>query len=198
MKDGKIVKLPYYEHRQIASTTGAKNFATFRLMGIFDPDYGVGGHQPYGHDQYSTFYNEYQVVGAKVVSRFTWHNPPSGSAIGVMCYAIPDEDTTLPTDVDTMVERYGLGSTRVLKPDSKATVTITTYFSAKKWYKMSKTALLAEHQLRAQFGADPFRTPYLNVGIQSLDGTSTSEPVHMENRIMYIVKLLEPKNILGS
>lgn len=190
--------MPYYTYKVYGSSAGVLAFESFRLMGIYDPEVSVGGHQPYGHDEYAQFYKDYQVVGAKIVSRFSWHNPPVAGAIGVQCFAVPDEDTTLPADIPTRIERYGLGSTRMLKPDPHAQVTITTYFSAKKWLKMSKSSLLAEHQYRSTFGSDPALTPYLNCGIQSLDEASTSAPVHIENRIMYIVKCLNPKNILGS
>jgi len=37
----------------------------FRLNGLFDPDFSLGGHQPMGFDEWSAFYGRYRVKSAK-------------------------------------------------------------------------------------------------------------------------------------
>jgi len=38
----------------------------FRANGMYDPDAGVGGHQPLGFDQYMALYSRYEVVTSKI------------------------------------------------------------------------------------------------------------------------------------
>lgn len=53
-----IVRLKYHEDW---SSPGTTYDYVWNLNSIFDPNRTGTGHQPYGHDQYLTFYNRYRV-----------------------------------------------------------------------------------------------------------------------------------------
>lgn len=38
----------------------------FRLNSLYDPDWGIGGHQPYGYDELSALYRKYKVSSVKI------------------------------------------------------------------------------------------------------------------------------------
>lgn len=57
--------LKYVCHETIASIgAGAIVVKEYRANGMYDPEVGVGGHQPYGFDQLMTQYYHFTVIGA--------------------------------------------------------------------------------------------------------------------------------------
>jgi len=62
-----LVQMKYTETilPNLALTAAAPVFYFFRLNSIFDPNLTGVGHQPYGHDTYSTLYNRYRVYKVK-------------------------------------------------------------------------------------------------------------------------------------
>lgn len=196
--NGKIMKMPYHDFSSHISTSGLHSYSSWLLTSIYDPLFAGSGRnaQPYGHDEMVPFYARYVVLGAKVVSTFRWST--SSATRPVACYALLDDDSTLPTILQTKQERYG-PKVQILKADSTSSVSITNFYSAAKWHKMSKNALSADHQLTAQLGASPTNKPvYLHAGIQTADSANTSNTVDIYTKIIYVVKLMDPKPILGS
>jgi len=143
MPNGKVVRLRYDDFSSFISTSGNHSFGTFNVASIYDPLVSGSGtnHQPFGHDQYSVFYNKYIVIGAKVTSKFMW----TLNATRLVCvYSILDEDTTLPDYLQIKQERYP-AKVKTLVADKTKTVTITNYYSPSKWHKISKSSLIADH-----------------------------------------------------
>lgn len=62
----KYVKLKYCQILAINETAAWDYVATFSLNSLYDPDYSLGGHQPMGFDQWTTFYKNYIVNAAKI------------------------------------------------------------------------------------------------------------------------------------
>lgn len=56
----------------------------FKANGLYDPEDAIGGHQPYGFDQYAAIYNHYHVY--KSTCKVQWICPPAtteGMMVGV-------------------------------------------------------------------------------------------------------------------
>lgn len=195
--NGKIIKMDYVSAGiPLASTSGTQQIYTHSCNNIFDPNVTGTGHQPYGHDEYATYYNQYQVLGAKIVTSCRWSAPPTGSDVPHVCFSVMDSDTTAPTTLATKMERYAK-SYKILKPDTNAVVTFTDYWSAKKWFKLKDVA--DQHQTIATFGGAPIKTAYHNLIVQPLDeSTSTITSVISTVSLQLIVRLLDPKPIIGS
>jgi len=67
--DRQFVKLKYSETVNVHETVIGPYEYVFRLNSIFDPDTSVGGHQPYGYDQYMSKYQKQRVLGSRITVR---------------------------------------------------------------------------------------------------------------------------------
>lgn len=197
LPNGKVVVMPYHDQvRWLTSSLGSHALmGGYRVNGLYDPYIPTGGAQPLSHDEYANHYNKYCVLGAKVTTTFMWTQPSDAGNGPVLCFSWLDSDNTAPTTYSTKRERYG-NKCKILQADPSKSVTIVNYFSAKKWFKVKDP--LDDHQSQATFGMDPTKTIYNVVGVQSVDSGVTSGIVMIQQRIDYIVKLLDPKPILGS
>lgn len=197
VENGKVVKMTYVSSGiSLASTLGAQSIYTHSINNIFDPNTTGVGHQPYGHDEYANYYNQYQVLGAKVTTTARWASPLSGASVPHALFSVIDSDTTAPTTLATKMERYR-DFYKVLRADTSSTITMVDYWSAKKWFKLKNPE--DQHQTVGTFGGAPIKTAYHNIILQPLDESSTSSPsVMVTVSIEYVVRLLDPKPILGS
>lgn len=202
LPQGKLVNMNYHRTLTLQSNTGIQMMNTFRMNSIYDPDQTstvTGWGQPLGHDQYALYFQTYQVIGAKVTVKFRWDNLATSTTANrrpVLCIAHPDDDTA-ETDyaVNHKRERYP-GLFKVLNPDETATVTIVNHFSAKKFFSLKSPT--ADSNLLAGFSANPLKQAYCNLGVQTLDGVSTSPTVLIDVRIQYIVRLTQPHELASS
>lgn len=64
----KIVRLKYVDTVTLDAAGGAVSPSTFYINSnsLYDPQHNVGGHQPLGHDQWSTVYNKYTVLSCRM------------------------------------------------------------------------------------------------------------------------------------
>ena len=69
--DGQIVKMRYVEEFELNPGLGSVASYVFRANGLYDPNYTGAGHQPYGFDQWMTYYNQFTVLGSKMKAIFT-------------------------------------------------------------------------------------------------------------------------------
>jgi len=62
----KMAKLEYYHAQALSSIPSISIFQReFRANDLYDPDYAVGGHQPYGFDQIMSQYHHFTVLYSK-------------------------------------------------------------------------------------------------------------------------------------
>jgi ribosomal protein L35 len=61
-----LVTMRYSGDYTVPSHDAGSGPLVFRLNSIEDPEYALGGHQPFGHDQFAAIYHKYCVIGAKV------------------------------------------------------------------------------------------------------------------------------------
>jgi len=61
MSNKQIVKLRYASNTRLTGGVSNLRELQFRLNGLFDPDFSLGGHQPMGFDEWSAFYGRYRV-----------------------------------------------------------------------------------------------------------------------------------------
>jgi len=197
LPNGKTVKMRYQHLVRPITSAGTHGLQVYRMNAIFDCDYtGITGTQPLSHDQYDQFYKEYLVVGAKATTTFRWKDVTPSVDFNVACFAFMDSDTTAPTTLTTKRERYP-GKVKILKPDPTSVCSITTHFSAKQWFKLKD--VMDDEKIRGlSFNVDPIEQAYLVTGVQDYTQTEVVSNVIIDTVITYIVKLLDPKPILGS
>ncbi len=66
MTDGVMVKLPYVTTFGMTDPNGLRQVRQFRGNSVFDPDYAIGGTSALGLDQWSAFYDRYEVIGSTI------------------------------------------------------------------------------------------------------------------------------------
>lgn len=190
----RIVKLRYVEN--VTIDPGAVAFAEFayRANSIFDPNQTGGGHQPMGHDQWSTFYNRWTVIGAKISANVVC---PTASTPSISGITLSDLSTTGHTTVHGLMERpktsWRLMSTSTAVQPKR----VSNTYSAKKFFNLAN---IKDNQdrLGAVFGADPSTVAYFHCFTGSHDG-STNLPVHYWTiKITYIVLLSHPRELAQS
>lgn len=185
-----VMKMTYYQD-VIYNTTGVnQSDHLYRTNSIFDPDATLfAGTQPLFHDQAQTFFERYVVLGAKVTSTFRWAinntvNHP------VLCYSVLDNDVTMATTTSVGKREAYPKCIKTLRSDPSSVVTLSSYFSAKKFFSSKDPT--DDHQICAEFGANPVRQGYCHVGIQSIQNLD-SPNILVSTKIVYIVKLIDPK-----
>lgn len=198
----KIVKLRYVTTYVIApfAGTGLFTHVVFRANSIHDPEHAVGGHQPYGHDEWALNYENYQVLGSKCSTLFSADTGDQKSSAQVTTMA--NNYTTLSAahlNVNTNQENptwntgvkhlYPLGST-------KSTVKSVATFSSTRDLKIAPNS----DEQKVAFGANPSGTDriwffhvcaaeYAAMGVSFVSCTTT---------IDYIVRLTDPLTVLPS
>lgn len=60
------IKMPYFTAGTLDVIGGGLNYVTMRGNGPYDPDAGLGGHQPMGWDQYSALYKMVYAKGSTI------------------------------------------------------------------------------------------------------------------------------------
>lgn len=99
-------KLPYSQDFGLSTGTLSSVFGpeqSFRLNAPFDPDFTGTGHQPYGYDQLTPFYNKCMVTAVDI--EVTFYDPSAdGLACGIFMKSYLDATTLVGSSVDRLSE----------------------------------------------------------------------------------------------
>lgn len=170
----------------------------FRANSISDPDYTsvLAGHQPMGHDQWSEFYQNYRVVGSKIIVKFL--NDQSSNDVFLCGVTTSNVPFTGYSDPITVAEQ---GASRYIlrtgaNNQSPSVNVLTSKFSPRKQFDV--VDIKDNSELTAQFGDNPSRQAYFVVWVgcpNAVDGVNVECMVTIE----YIVDLINPvQNMLPS
>jgi len=193
------IKLRYVDSVSINPGVLTLNYHQFRANSCFDPDFTATGHQPMMFDMWSSLYNHYVVLGAKIEVKFLFNSttPVSGGVI----YGINlSDDTTITNDPTTMMEQ-GLSKYMVMgSQQSLATVgsapSLSHTFSAKKFFNV-KDVRDNVTRLGAMVTANPSEVAIFNVFCGSLTSTDITS-IQCLVTIDFIVQFNEPKEQIQS
>lgn len=162
------------------------------LNSIFDPNRTGTGHQPYGHDTFSTIYNRYRVISCSYVVS-----------------AVSTAGTTLQMAVIPANEEFIGNSVSEYRENPRCKFAVQTPGSVMRVIKgkvylpsltgRSKSQYMADDRYQAQFGASPSELMILNLNTQSFDETSiASTGTIYQVCLKYTVELFDPKQINQS
>lgn len=191
--DSQVVKMKYCTLLQLNPGAGTATTSIIRANDAFDPDATNIGHQPYGFDQWSNFYDHITVIGSQIKCIFT---PTTATATGSsVCTLHVADDTGTTAAVETLMERTGtvwgvmgaLGSSNGLR--------LTKKFSTKKFFNV--TDVKDRSDLQGTFSSSPNDDAYFHIScFDTVGGDADDVSVLVE--VEYICLLSERKDLIGS
>jgi len=143
---------------RLTTLAGATGSYIFSCNGIYDPDVSGTGHQPMYHDTYEKIYNDYTVLGAKIVAHF-WSEENTSYAYSIVGIKLDDDASLSPaTTIESIVEQPSkLVKWKYLHSTAQAVENVKTVvkkFSAKKFFGVKDMAD-NNNKLGANMGANP-------------------------------------------
>lgn len=190
----KVVKLCYNATFPFQNGLAVPDYHTFNMNSIYDPDQFVGGHQPFGHDQYALLYKRYEVLRSHLVATFM-HDGASGAGV-VCCGTTLDNNASVDNELNTRIEQVHGRGIKWLMANSRDKVTCTSYFDSKTFF--DKESVTDDHQLGAPFGNNPTLPAYCVVWTQAPLGVAATKPTLVNVRIEYTVLLTIPQILTQS
>lgn len=176
----------------IPVTGGVLNELVFKANGMFDPQVALGGHQPYGFDQWMTWYDHFTVVKSKMKIVIVYKDPNSNSTpFGGYATLRLDDGGTLETVVSKVLELPGT-KYKFFGHDERAVLTKT--FNARRFF--GGGSKVGSEGYKGNTFNDPAEVAYFNLGFAPpLTGTPAVS-VHIE--ILYTAMLTERRTVAQS
>lgn len=160
----------------------------WKCNGLFDPNDALGGHQPYGFDQYAALYNHYRVW--KSVCTVEFFNSPDyklGFTVGLNITPGASDPDAPQTKMEKATKR-----TYAWICENKPTHSTSLTWYAKDYFGAQKN----EDSMSAAVTADPTELSHFEVWCQNNSGASAFCGARIT--IDYYVEFTEPKNFGGS
>lgn len=196
--DRTLIKMRYVSDHVLNPV--ANDLATYKFScnGMYDPDISGTGGQPYGYDQWMAFYNHFTVLGSKISVGFASANSDLVTGSALVGIATRANSTTLDPDSQLIREQPNTRWRYVRPLNSGQRTTVTSKFSARKFFGKPKGGVLSEYDLRGSTTSNPTEEAYWHIFaggvIPSYDvGNITANVV-----ITYVAMLTEPKEYGSS
>lgn len=191
-----LVKLRYVDEFSLDPGVGTAAFYGFSCNSLFDPNASGVGHQPYGFDQWMTFYHRYCVIGAKITVDFFTNSSVSTTAnchVGVRV----DQDLVSTLDRQLLLEK-GSNRYRTLSTSTsgKSTVSVTKTFSAKKFFGVNN--ITDGIAYKGTDATSPSSQAYFSVYAAPIFSSQDLSSINCLATIEYIALLSEPIDLPGS
>lgn len=195
MPKNRVMKFRYTTQHTLTSAVGVLTNRQYRANGCHDPDITGIGHQPYGWDQITAFYNHYVVLGSKITVQFTPQTDNVANA-GVIGLYLSDDTTHGFTSYTTFIEAQK-GGWRIINGGSSEPKSISCKFSAKEFFNV-KDVKDNVARLGSSVTTSTSEEAVYNLFYQAADESSTATNLNVVVMIDYIVAFSEPKDIPAS
>jgi len=193
--DRTMVKMKYSTLANIAAGAGQYALAIFRGNSIFDPDFGVGGHQPLGHDQWANFYEYYRVLSSSI--RVDFSSQDTGDSL--LCAIVPTEESVVidAGNPDTYSESTYAKTKLLNVRGGSDSVTLVSYISTEKALGVHRVD--SGFDEAAAFGSNPSAGAawfwHVYVGTRSGAGSPNCD---IAVTITYFVEIMKRKQLTAS
>lgn len=193
----KMVKMRYGFFGTLNPGAGTTATWVVRANSIFDPDASGAGHQPYGHDQWQTFYNHYVVLGSKITVDAISTDATAKTGQAIASVSLQDDLTTSPSQTLSLLERPGCSYKPVGSSNASRGTRLTNTFSAKKFFGVANVNDNID-RLGAQFGANPAEGATFHITVGSIDASTDPSAVAITVVVDYICLLTERTELVES
>lgn len=193
--ESQIVKLRYVDFVNLDAGVGTLAYDTWSATSCYDPYVGAGGHQPLGFDQWMTFYNHFQVLGAKA----TAYGMVYGTAAGDSVYMIGQlsGSTGAPaTNINEAIEQKRASYRFLSAKDDKSFGKVTVKYSPRTFFHLKNPA--DEHDLRGTATGNPTENAYFQFCVGGMNPLDNPTQINMRVVIDYIVLFTERKHLSQS
>lgn len=163
------------------STTTTANSVRYRLNGLYDPLYDVGGHQPYYFDQMAALYYRYTVYAAKVIVKCATSNAIAPCTVSMKAQV----DAVAPTTISVALERP-LEKHVMINGGARPAV-MSMYLDMSRLAGVTKNAILSDDKYSADSTGDPAQQYYMIISHQATDQTS-SAVVDLEVSVIFYTR----------
>ena len=188
----------YVEMQQLATAANSQHRVTYKCNGLFDPTDAIGGHQPYGFDQFTPIYDHYAVTRSRIKVVFTQVYPNEVSAVGLnapmSCAVYVDDDVTGSTNFSTLIESIDKKSWKMIGPNSGPLTLYSSWSPARNFGSKP----LENPRLQGTAGADPTELSHYHVVIQNHQTVAGNRFVDCCVEIEYDTTWFELKTLTGS
>lgn len=188
-------KLKYCESITINPALGAAGQYAFSANGLYDPNIGGTGHQPYGFDQLMALYNHYTVTGARIKVTCVLQNANVSFCIGVK---LADGSALTTTTPDYLLEQPGFRKKMIGNNQAAVAPSISCNFSCRKFFRQAgKKAIMANDLLRGSASSNPLEQAFFIVVLQPVIGDDLGNTT-LQVEMNFIATFTGPKELVAS
>jgi len=200
MSDRYFTKLKYNHFTQVTDPLSGQGYQAsviYRGNGLFDPEQAVGGQQPLGYDQLTSFYQRYRVYAAKIHVRV--HSLGGTGTIPYFIATVPFVGTNYPSGTwitDITEQPYSRYRTRN-QYDSNSS--IKHCMSTAKIYGINKSTVKNDDLFSSPVSTLPTNQWSYLISIGNLNpSASASTNYILETSITYYCEFYERRNLTRS
>lgn len=160
-----------------------------RLASLYDPEFGLGGHQPYGFDQLALLYRKYKVNAVLVELTCT---DPSEDGLVIGCtFQPPNGAYTLAGKTPDILKEKPMCVTRPINNTGSQLVRIKQYMPMSKISGLTPLQFKADIDLfTATTSANPTAEPYFRFAVAS-DRAASGAGLIMRVKVTYFATFYE-------
>lgn len=183
------VNLKYCETLKIAgAVSNVFNRYVFRANSIYDPNYTGAGHQPLGRDIYAELYDQYMVIGSKIIVTATVQDNTPPMMVGIFR---TDDFGDPGVGKSTLMEqpnfRYKICS------DAMPVRLISHTFSKRKMFRNTDNT-----SLTSSMASNPTEQVFYQILTMNQVQDNAQTDIQLDVTIYYTCILTEPKTIAAS
>jgi hypothetical protein len=168
----------------------------FSANGMYDPDRSLGGHQPYGFDEYMEMYNHFTVLRSRIMVSFMPIGTSSGrNANSIVAVGLRDT-TTSTTTIEQFIE-MGRGEWSLLGQQDGGKPIATLHHACDVSKYLGRPDLLSDPDCRGDATNDPGEEVFFEINAANLDGVD-GEQLDLLVVLEFDAAFTEPKRILQS
>lgn len=195
--DKHVVRLRYVQQISLDAATGGVNTWVFRANSCFDPDFTGTGHQPLGFDQWSEFYDHYNVIGSKCTAQFIAtgvNSATDGSMVGIL---LKDSSPAITSSPSAIMEQTGSGYSILTGQNATGTKTIRKGYSARRFFGLKDVAD-NRNLVGASVLANPVEDAFFHVYHTALNAGGNPRPVDVVVTIEFLCQFTERHTLAQS